>query len=486
MQSGLGAGWGASTEHPGEARRNSTPGTVTDLEQGPPKRSACRVEEIPCAYFPSRLCRGRGDTAAAEQCSLRMDIHSRRLEVSHGDSLEHGSSRASPIRSPVRDPGGMSRTRSRLASLCFALCLGLAAGVVTGCDDDDASSRLHMDLQSIIEDAVSKGVTPGVSLAVASDEGSTWLGAAGVGDVERNQPMSAQHRFRAGSILKTLVATAVLQAVEQGTLALEDTLTERLPASVTDRIENAQSITVAMLLAHRSGIPEWVTDETNLAIMADPEHLWTLEEILGIAGAQPSAFPPGSGYGYSNTNYVLLGEILSAAEGRSWRAIVRERVIERAGLSHTRLPEPGDLDCPAPCARGYVPLDEGLADLTVVDPSMAGASGGHALETTVSDLLTFWKKLRAGALFERKQTLESMLAFQPAPEPESRLVGYGLGVMQLDSRGVVAVGHLGTTAGYQSFMLYVPKTGRYITGNINVMGDLAAVLVPIMDRAGRP
>ncbi|WP_141325666.1 hypothetical protein [Myxococcus sp. AB025B] len=72
-----------------------------------------------------------------------------------------------------------------------------------------------------------------------------------------------------------------------------------------------------------------------------------------------------------------------------------------------------------------------------------------------------------------------------APEPESRLVGYGLGGMWLKSRGVVAIGHLGTTAGYQSFMLYLPQTRRYLTGSINVRGDLAAVLEPLLDCAGR-
>ncbi|WP_257458421.1 hypothetical protein [Archangium lipolyticum] len=74
-------------------------------------------------------------------------------------------------------------------------------------------------------------------------------------------------------------------------------------------------------------------------------------------------------------------------------------------------------------------------DFTAVDPSMAGASGGHALVTTVFDLTTFWKKLRASALFERADTLTAMLSFESAPEPESRLVGYGLGVMRLESEG---------------------------------------------------
>ncbi|WXH31904.1 D-alanyl-D-alanine carboxypeptidase [Myxococcus stipitatus] len=417
-----------------------------------------------------------------------MTLSSQRSKVSQVDSLSNGLSRVSPTRAPAKRPDGASRSRPKLTSLSLVLLLGLA-GALGGCgddDNDDASAALHADLQALIDDAVAKGMTPGVSIAVTSDKGSTWQGAAGVADIERNQPMTPRHHFRAGSILKTLVATAVLQSVERRTLALDDTLTKRLPESVTDRIENARDITVAMLLGHRSGIPEWTTPETDRVILSNPDHVWTLAEILDISRAQPSVFPPGTSYGYSNTNFVLLGEILSAAEGRSWREIVRERVIERAGLSQSFLPEPGDSSCPAPCARGYVPFDEEMVDLTAVDPSMAGASGGHALVTTVSDLGTFWKKLRAGALFERKETLDAMLAFQPAPEPESRLVGYGLGVMRLESRGVIAIGHLGTTAGYQSFMLQLPKTGRTLTGNINVMGDLAAVLEPLIERTGQP
>jgi D-alanyl-D-alanine carboxypeptidase len=413
-------------------------------------------------------------------------VNARSIAVRQNASREDVLARQSKARPHTDGGSGTRRPHLGRAVVSIVLLLGMA-GAVSGCgDDDEPTSSLHADLQATLDDVVARGVTPGVALVVSSRNGQSWSGAAGLSDVERKVPMSAQDSFRAGSILKTLVATAVLQSVERRVLALDDTLTERLPASVTAHIANAESITLAMLLSHRSGIPEWVTDETTQAILSNPEHVWTLDEILGIVEAQPPVFAPGASYGYSNTNYVLLGEVLSAAEGRSWREVVRERVIARAGLSHTRLPEPGNTDCLASCARGYVPFEDELMDFTDVDPSMAGASGGHALVTTAFDLTSFWKQLRAGALFERADTLDAMLSFQPAPEPESRLVGYGLGVMRLESQGTVAVGHLGTTAGYQSFMLYVPETDRYVTGFTNVMGDLAAVLVPILDRASRP
>jgi D-alanyl-D-alanine carboxypeptidase len=79
-----------------------------------------------------------------------------------------------------------------------------------------------------------------------------------------------------------------------------------------------------------------------------------------------------------------------------------------------------------------------------------------------------------------------MFDFQPAPEPESGVEAYGFGTMLLDSRGNIAIGHIGGTAGYQSFMLYMPATDRYVSGCINVLGDLGAVLAPVMARAAAP
>jgi D-alanyl-D-alanine carboxypeptidase len=347
-------------------------------------------------------------------------------------------------------------------------------------------AALRADLQSTLDAAVEGQVTPGVTLFVSSGTGDSWSTSAGVSDVESGAAMTADDRFRAGSIIKTLVASAVLQQVEAGSLSLDDVLTERLPASVTSRIEHAESISVGMLLGHHSGIPEWDTSEIDQSLVAAPDHIWTLDEVLDSAHSQPPFFLPGQGFAYSNTNYMLLGEILSGVEGRLWREVVREQVVSRAGLIHTSLPDVGDLECPEPCAHGYMDLDGELLDLTRIDPSMAGPSGGHALLTSAADLDQLLHRLRAGELFDRPETLDEMFAFQPAPDPEMHMIGYGLGVMQLEIDGRVAVGHIGGAAGYQSFMLYAPDTDRYLSGAINTLGDLGAVLVPLLERITRP
>ena len=347
--------------------------------------------------------------------------------------------------------------------------------------DDGISAALKNDLGTILDDAVANETTPGVVLHVSAGDEKGWSTARGIADVAANAAMAPDMQCRAGSIMKTFVATAVLRAIEMGSLGLDDLLTARLPASVTARIKNADAIQIRMLLDQRSGVPEWVTPEVHQVVATDPEHVWSLDEILDRIAAQPPAFQPGEQFAYSNSNYILLGEILSGVSKQSWREVVRSDVLARAGLEHSTLPEPGDPACPG-CAHGYVPAGGNLLDLTRVDPSMAGASGGHGLITTAADLTRFLQALRSGALFDDPSTVDAMFAMQPASDPPLPLVGYGYGVMQLSSNDDIVVGHMGTSAGYTAFMFYAPATDRYVSGFINVMGDIGAVLTPIVTR----
>jgi D-alanyl-D-alanine carboxypeptidase len=370
----------------------------------------------------------------------------------------------------------------RTSALTILVAAGIAAAA---CDSSPAiDPDLQAELQATLDGVVVDGITPGVVLRVATGDGA-WQGAAGVATLESGAPISPDDRFRCGSVMKTFVATAVLQSVEGGKLRLDDVLTDHLPAAVTARIAHAERIDVAMLLGQRSGIPEWVTEATDRAIAADPGHRWTLDEVLEIIDGEAPMFAPGADYAYSNTNYVLLGEILSAVEGRGWRELIRERVIARAGLRDTSLPDPGDRAC-AGCARGYVPIGDELLDFTAVDPSMAGASGGHALISTAADLGRFFDRLRDGALFEDDATLATMFDFAAAPAPEEYQVGYGLGVQELAVGGKEVIGHLGGTAGYVAFVYHIPATDRTVSGFINVSGDIGAVLAPILLRLVEP
>jgi D-alanyl-D-alanine carboxypeptidase len=262
---------------------------------------------------------------------------------------------------------------------------------------DDSKAPLpevsRSDLERTLDDVVSRGVAPGASLTVAHPKYRTWSGASGVASLETRQALTPAERFRAGSILKMAVAAAVLQLVEKGELSLDQTLTDLLPAALAARFPDAHSITVRMLLRHTSGIPEFSTPEFDAEVLDDPTRVWTFDEFFDRALARPPLFAPGSDWSYSNTNYILLGSILERTTGESWRTTVRERVLERAGLAESELPEEGNPRCIG-CSRGYHPVANGIVDITEVDPSMAGPAGGDALVTTPADLVKAARRAR--------------------------------------------------------------------------------------------
>ncbi|HET9952919.1 MAG TPA: serine hydrolase domain-containing protein [Polyangiaceae bacterium] len=339
-------------------------------------------------------------------------------------------------------------------------------------------------LQRTLNEVVRTGVAPGVSVVVDESGYAPWAGSAGVRDLETGQALAPKHRFRAGSMLKVAIATAVLQQVESGVLSLEQRLPGLLPEEIVARIPHAAEITLRMLLNHTSGIAELTDEEFDRRVAADPTHVWTLEELLDRAFKHAPSFEPGAGWSYSNTNYVLLGEILSRATGKPWRWLLRENVFARAEMFDTQLPEEGNTLCDG-CSRGYEFVEGTLIDLTEVDPSMCGAAGGDALVTTPADLAKLLVALIRGALFESPATLERMREFTVAPDPEQAQTGYGLGLARLQVGSTELIGHIGGTAGFQGFMLYRPSTGMTVSGFMNRRGDLAAFVLPGLEAIER-
>jgi len=126
------------------------------------------------------------------------------------------------------------------------------------------------DLTSTLDGIVGSGVAPGVSISVDHPKYESWSAAAGVRNLESGEPLTTTDRFRAGSILKVAVATAVLERVEAGTLSLDANLTALLPADVAERIDGADAITLRMLLGHTSGLAEFDDADFHALYAANP------------------------------------------------------------------------------------------------------------------------------------------------------------------------------------------------------------------------
>jgi D-alanyl-D-alanine carboxypeptidase len=376
------------------------------------------------------------------------------------------------------------KTSSYLIILIVVLGLTACKAPTEKAFDTQLDDKLQMALQNAVENPDTK--FPGVLLYISSSKLGTWVGAAGLSNIKTDTAMRPDDKFRAGSIMKPFISVVILQLVEEGRFSLDDPMTAVLPESVSSKFSDSDQITVRMLLNHTSGIPDWISGAMIGKITANPQRIWEVYEYLDVAAAQEPYFPPGEGWRYSNTDYNLLGMVIEQATGRSWREEVRERIIKPLNLENTRLPEHGDLSISDNHAHGYFDMGGELIDSTKIDPSMAGAAGGHALITTTMDLARFLNVVLAGELFQKPGTLDEMLAFVDVPDA-ARIIrhftGYGLGIMKFLLPGNIEMfGHAGGTGGFASFIYFLPNQDMTVSGMMsNMASDQYQILSPALE-----
>lgn len=345
-------------------------------------------------------------------------------------------------------------------------------------------------LQPLVAQAIAESGGPGAQLSLREPSGAISTLVAGRGQITPAVAMGASDHFRAGSVLKLLVATVTLQLVEEGRLSLDATLDQLLPAESAARFTHRDRITLRSLLNHTSGIPNSAdTPEHDADVLLHPGKLRSVQDYLDTALQQPQQMP--GRHAYANTNYMLIGLIIERSTGRSWRTQLRERLLERLAMRGSSLPEPSELVLPHPYARGYQPVEgQGLVDTSQVSPSMAGAAGGHALITTTQDLARFAAALFGGELYRSPATLQQMLDFVEADPIGDVRTSYGLGVTRHQfPDGAVYLGHGGSTAGYSCAILYDTQT-RYVAVGMLNQPDLGAtymaLTVPVLVQAVKP
>jgi len=346
----------------------------------------------------------------------------------------------------------MKRVHRALVTATTALAV-IAAPTAATAAPEEAD---HVGLQRRLDDVVAAGAVG--ALADVRDEHGVWRGTSGVAELGKTRAVPVRGRFRAGSITKTFVATVALQLVGEGRLRLDDTVEAWLPGVVPD----GHRITVRHLLNHTSGLYDYLR---TLPMPPGQEFLdnrwrtWTTAELVQRAVANPPTFePPGSAYAYSNTNYLLLGQIVEEVTGRSYGEEMERRVIRPLRLRGTSVPGTSPR-IRGPHPHGYVPtLQDGemhLLDYTEMNPSVMGASG--EMISTTRDLNRFFAALLGGRLLPGH-----LLDEMRTPGVEGGMYGLGL-AWRGTSCGVRVYGHDGDALAYQSWSFSTEDRRHQVT-----------------------
>jgi D-alanyl-D-alanine carboxypeptidase len=330
------------------------------------------------------------------------------------------------------------------------------------------ATRPKPELQQEVDAVVAAGATS--ATAEISGDGRPVRASSGAAVVGTNWPVPQNARFRIGSETKTFLATVVLQLVDEGRLTLDDKVERVLPGVVHD-----DRITVRQLLNHTSGLHE------VLATLPSPRSAeflkiryktWTTEELVARATAYPVDFDPGSKVQYNNTGYLVLGLIVEKLTGNSYGEEIKHRIIQPLQLKSTSVPGTNPFIL-GPHARGYLPLEQGLVDITHVNPSILNAAG--EIISTTHDLNRFFQALLDGDLLPAH-----LLNEMQSTAHESQ---YGLGLIRRTLPCGDAWGKDGDAPGYSTWTFVSPNNNRRVTVSVTWgAGNHKAAVNALLDK----
>ncbi len=346
-----------------------------------------------------------------------------------------------------------------------ALCLSLTA----------APAAAEPGFQCLADRAARPPV-PGVLLDVRGPE-VAFSGAAGKFSVG-GRDMRPSDAFRAASVTKIFTAATVLKLVERHRLRLDDRIGRYLDPGLVERVHVIKGrsygaqITVRQLLDHTAGLYDYATSEKWVGyVAAHPDRTWKPEELVdwAVTHGEPY-FRPGRGYHYSDTGYILAGQIIEKVTRQPLHRAYRSLLLDPLGLRGTYL-EHWERHRGAPLSHAYL----GSVDTRYWNPTFDTFAGG-GLVTTAADLTTFIRGLFEGRVFRDLTTLRAMLT----ATPQSRGT-YGLGIQRLTSGDGDLWFHPGA---WGAIAAYSPAHGVSIVATVNQAEDGGALSALLRDAYG--
>ena len=346
-------------------------------------------------------------------------------------------------------------------------------------------------VDSVMGAIVSSGRAWGASIAITGPTGAyrKAYGLAGPPEDTLNpgRPLSLDDHFRIGSNTKMFTAWAVLMELDKGNLALSDTVAEHIPPDAFGRrIPNDEAITVEHLLTMRSGLAEYLGNLfLGLKLLFTPSLPYSETEHLDwvrVWGGNDYGQKPINEFTYCNSNYIVLGEIVKNASGKTIKRYITEEILAPLGMSETSWPN--DANLPTPYSRGkWDQSNLYYKEWTVMNPDWGAAAG--AIVSTVGDLQKWGRELLDGTLLSpeaHSMYLNRVYDIIGTPGLSPTVSGYGFANLSIGSWR----GHGGSIPGFDTVSIVNPVTNTVVTAMQNrhdpaaglLYDDLAVKLLP--------
>jgi D-alanyl-D-alanine carboxypeptidase len=312
--------------------------------------------------------------------------------------------------------------------------------------------------------------------AVQLNNDAVWAGASGISTVNPLDSVTTHHAYLIGSVVKTITSACILQLADEGVLSLNDSLHKWL-----DTIEYINpNITIRQLLRHQSGVFDVLYHpDFNFTIQSAPSVIWSLSDVVNTFILAPN-FLPGTGWAYSNTNYMLLGMIIEKATGHPYYQEFKTRFFQPLHLNSLKIPPFDGL--PDTIAHPWLDITndgvlDDIHDLYITWNSLFSAAGPAGCYFAKPADIAVWMRtflgknlVSANMLNEAKTTVATNL---PGP------TRYGLGVMERNYLGIKGYGHGGDLT-YSSTVFYFPSKDISIAVLGNDGSKTSWKLAPVM------
>ena len=310
-----------------------------------------------------------------------------------------------------------------------------------------ASATLVDKVDAFVLAEMEREKLPGVAIGVITKDEVLIAKGYGQSNVEHRVPVTRETVFESGSVGKQFTAAAIMLQVEDGKLALEDSITKYF----TDAPESWRPIQVRHLLTHTSGIPDYTVRDF------DYRRDYTEDELATMAYQLELEFEPGARWNYSNTGYVLLGILIHKVSGRFYGDVLKDRVFVPLGMTTARIISEEDIVPNR--AAGYRLVDGVLKNQEWVAPKLNTTADG-SLYLSVLDFVAWDRGLRKNAIL----TPQSWSQVHTSVTLKSgKTYPYGFGWQLGESSGKPWYRHGGAWQGFTSVI------SRYLADDLTIV-----------------